>query len=56
MIPVNGVSLLQAAIGTGAILQDNRRNRVGVAVTEEVGPGQLTLELVGVVHRMGVST
>ena len=54
MIPANGVSSLQAAIGTGAISQENRRNRVGVAVTEEVDQQQLTLELVRVVHGMGV--
>ena len=54
MIPTNGVSSLQAAIGTGAISQENRRNRVGVAVTEEVDQQQLTLELVRVVHGMGV--
>ena len=54
MIPSNGVSSLQAAIGTGAISQENRRNRVGVAVTEEVDQQQLTLELVRVVHGMGV--
>ena len=54
MIPANGVSSLQAAIGTGAISQENRRNRVGVAATEEVDQQQLTLELVRVVHGMGV--
>ena len=54
MIPSNGVSSLQAAIGAAAISQENRRNRVGVAVTEEVDQQQLTLELVRVVHGMGV--
>ena len=54
MIPANGVSSLQAAIGAAAISQENRRNRVGVAVTEEVDQQQLTLALVRVVHGMGV--
>ena len=54
MIPSSGESSLQAAIGAPAISQENRRNRVGVPVTEEVDQQQLTLDLVRVILGMGV--
>lgn len=54
MIPASGQSSLQAAIGAPAISQENRRNRVGVPVTEEIDQQQLTLDLVRVVLGMGV--
>ena len=54
MIPANGVSALQAAIGRPQISQENRRNRVGVPGSENVDGEALARELAGVVLALGV--
>ena len=54
MVPANGVSALQAAIGRPQISQENRRNRVGVPVSGNVDEEALARELAGVVLALGV--
>ena len=52
--PANGVSALQACIGLPAISQENRRNRVGVPMTDLAVQEGLVVELARVVLEMGV--
>ena len=54
MMPANGVSALQAAIGRGQISQENRRNRVGVLVAGDVDQEALAMGLARVVIALGV--
>ncbi len=54
MIPANGVSALQAAIGRPSISQENRRNRVGVPPQDHVDREGLATELARVVIALGV--
>ena len=54
MIPANGVSALQAAIGRAQISQENRRNRVGVPAADDVDQEALAMGLARVVIALGV--
>ena len=54
MIPANGVSALQAAIGRPQISQENRRNRVGVPPQDHGDQEARVLELARVVMALGV--
>ena len=54
MIPANGVSALQAAIGRPQISQENRRNRVGVPAADHVDQEALAMGLARVVIALGV--
>ncbi|MDE2907098.1 MAG: ankyrin repeat domain-containing protein [Acidobacteriota bacterium] len=54
MIPANGVSALQAAIGRAQISQENRRNRVGVPAPDDVDQEALAMGLARVVIALGV--
>ena len=52
--PANGVSSLQAAMGRPAISQENRRNRVGVPLSEANVQEELVRQLAEVVLSLGV--
>ena len=54
MIPANGVSALQAAMGRPQISQENRRNRVGVPALDHVDQEALAMALARVVLALGV--
>ncbi len=54
MMPANGVSALQAAIGRAQISQENRRNRVGVPALDDVDQEALAMGLARVVIALGV--
>ena len=54
MMPANGVSALQAAIGRAQISQENRRNRVGVPAPDDIDQEALAMGLARVVIALGV--